>query len=173
LDPQRFTRGMPVEPDDLDPVMVRRLKSDLLKLGVSQFPTRDIEPIILADLPPNTPELVLSARLDDYRNWCEAGLQGTSLGKARFLMSGLQQRLLSSVPAFARSLRKHLETLKRHRDQAAPFASDGAAALMANAASAAFKTMTQLLIAQPRRSPRKFARERSIAAYRSDVMTAL
>jgi hypothetical protein len=27
LDPQRFTRGMPVTPRDLDPVMVRRIAS--------------------------------------------------------------------------------------------------------------------------------------------------
>jgi superfamily II DNA or RNA helicase len=29
LDPQRFTRGVEVRPRDLEPVMVRRLKSDL------------------------------------------------------------------------------------------------------------------------------------------------
>ena len=33
LDPQRFTRGVDVRPTDLDPVMVRRLKSDLRRLG--------------------------------------------------------------------------------------------------------------------------------------------
>jgi hypothetical protein len=133
LDPQRFTRGVPVEPEDLEPVMVRRLKSDLLKLRVSKFPIRDVKPIVLSDLPEDTPELVLSGLLDDYATWCEEGLHGTSLGKARFVMSGLQQRLLSSIPAFARSLRRHLETLKRHRDRAERAASDGAAALMAEA----------------------------------------
>jgi SNF2 family DNA or RNA helicase len=135
LDPQRFTRGVPVEPADLEPVMVRRLKSDLLKLGVSKFPHRVIEPIVLNGLPADTPELVLSELLDEYTTWCEEGLQGTALGKARFVMSGLQQRLLSSIPAFARSLRKHLETLKRHRSQAERAASEGAAALMASALS--------------------------------------
>jgi len=133
LDPQRFTRGVPVEPQDLEPVMVRRLKSDLLKLGVSKFPVRDVVPIILKDPPEDTPELVLSDLLDKYATWCEEGLQGTALGKARFVMSGLQQRLLSSIPAFGRSLRKHLETLKRQRSQAERTASEGAAALMAEA----------------------------------------
>jgi hypothetical protein len=133
LDPQRFTRGVPVEPEDLEPVMVRRLKTDLLRLRVAKFPIRDVKPIVLSDLPGDTPELVLAGLLDDYRTWCESGLQGTSLGEARFVMSGLQQRLLSSVPAFARSLRKHLETLKRHRDQAERSASNGAPALMAEA----------------------------------------
>jgi SNF2 family DNA or RNA helicase len=134
LDPQRFIRGVPVEPEQLEPVMVRRLKNDLLKLRVSKFPTRDVDPIVLSDLPDDTPELVLSGLLDDYRSWCETGLQGTELGKARFVMSGLQQRLLSSIPAFARSLRKHLETLQRDRDHAARAAPEGAAGLMAQAA---------------------------------------
>ncbi|MCO6048378.1 DISARM system SNF2-like helicase DrmD [Mesorhizobium sp. RP14(2022)] len=117
LDPQRFTRGVPVEPDDLEPVMVRRLKSDLLKLKVSKFPERRVEPILIDGLPADAPELILSEMLERYRSWCETGLQGTALGQARFLMSGLQQRLLSSIPAFARTLRRHLETLKRHRDR--------------------------------------------------------
>jgi ERCC4-related helicase len=132
LDPQRFTRGVPVEPAHLEPVMVRRLKSDLLKLGVAKFPIREIEAIVLKDLPADTPELALSGRLDSYRDWCETGLQGTSLGEVRLVLSGLQQRLLSSVPAFARSLRKHLETLKRHRDRAERSAPAGAAALLAD-----------------------------------------
>jgi hypothetical protein len=135
LDPQRFTRGVPVEPEHLEPVMVRRLKSDLLKLNVSKFPYRDVEPIDLVNLPVDTPELVLSALLDEYRNWCETGVQGTELGKARLVMSGLQQRLLSSIPAFARSLRKHLETLKRHRNLASLRSPEGAATLMAEAPS--------------------------------------
>ena len=33
LDPQRFTRGVPVVPSDLDPIMVRRLKADLTAAG--------------------------------------------------------------------------------------------------------------------------------------------
>jgi hypothetical protein len=135
LDPQRFTRGVPVEPAALEPVMVRRLKSDLLKLGVSKFPLRVVEPIVLRDLPADTPELVLSDLLDKYATWCEQGLHGTALGKARFVMSGLQQRQLSSIPAFYRSLRKHMETLKRHRDQAERAASEGAAALLAQSSN--------------------------------------
>ena len=35
LDPQRFTRGVPVRPSDLDPIAVRRLKDDLRQLGES------------------------------------------------------------------------------------------------------------------------------------------
>ena len=39
LDPQRFTRGVEIRPRDLDPVMVRRLKADLRRLGEA-FPER-------------------------------------------------------------------------------------------------------------------------------------
>ncbi|MGX1165767.1 SNF2 family DNA or RNA helicase [Bradyrhizobium sp. USDA 372] len=134
LDPQRFTRGVAVEPADLEPVMVRRLKSDLLKLHVSKFPKRNVEPIVLSGLPEDTPELVLSTLLDDYRSWCEIGLQGSSLARARFVMSGLQQRLLSSIPAYARSLRRHVDTLKRHLAHAEKerSASEASAGLMAS-----------------------------------------
>src|SRR5439155_3571034 len=108
LDSQRFTRGFAVEPDDLEPVMVRRLKSDLRRLGVAKFPERVIEPALIDGLPPDAPELVLATLLQDYKAWCESGLEGTSLTRTRFLISGLQQRLLSSIPAFARTLRRHI-----------------------------------------------------------------
>ena len=135
LDPQRFTRGFPVEPDDLEPVMVRRLKSDLRRLGVARFPRRIIEPAVIDGLSPDAPELVLATLLQAYRDWCEAGLQGTSLARARFVFSGLQQRLLSSIPAFARTLRRHLTTLQRYRDKADVRAgSDAAPALLAQGA---------------------------------------
>jgi hypothetical protein len=65
LDPQRFTRGVPVKPRDLDPVMVRRLKSDLRHFGET-FPERKVEPIHISGLPSNTPELVLSQMLAAY-----------------------------------------------------------------------------------------------------------
>src|SRR5216684_3683584 len=65
LDPQRFTRGVPVKPRDLDPVMVRRLKSDLRYFGET-FPERKVEPIYISGLPSNAPELVLSKMLTAY-----------------------------------------------------------------------------------------------------------
>src|SRR5215218_10454368 len=47
LDPQRFTRGVPVRSRDLDKVMVRRLKSDLRTFG-ERFPERIVEPVTIA-----------------------------------------------------------------------------------------------------------------------------
>lgn len=135
LDPQRFTRGVPVEPDELEPVMVRRLKTDLRSLGVARFPRRIIEPAVIDGLPPDAPELVLAGLLQEYKQWCEAGLQGAALGRVRLLLSGLQQRLFSSIPAFARTLRRHLATLQRHRGDARQVSPiDAAVALIAQGA---------------------------------------
>ena len=100
LDPQRFTRGIAVEPADLEPVMVRRLKEDLRRLGEA-FPERRVEPIVIDGLPPDAPELQLAKMLADY--WAEAG---ASAG-GRFLLAILQQRLFSSLGAFQRTLRAH------------------------------------------------------------------
>jgi hypothetical protein len=65
LDPQRFTRGVEVRPRDLEPVMVRRLKSDLRRLGEA-FPERRIEAIPISGLPADAPELDLARRLAAY-----------------------------------------------------------------------------------------------------------
>lgn len=123
LDPQRFTRGVPVRPSDLDPVIVRRLKADLRQLGES-FPERVVEPIVLAGLPESTPELVLARKLADYEDLRErriSELPRSEAAQARLIFSGLQQRLLSSVAAFAKTLSVHRRTLDKllHRAESA------------------------------------------------------
>jgi hypothetical protein len=62
---QRFARGVEVRPRDLEPVMVRRLKSDLRRLGEA-FPERTVERISIAGLPKDAPELDLWQKLADY-----------------------------------------------------------------------------------------------------------
>ncbi|MCC6875710.1 MAG: DEAD/DEAH box helicase, partial [Sandaracinaceae bacterium] len=42
LDPNRFTRGVDVDPSAREAVMVRRLKEDLRRLGRESFPRRDV-----------------------------------------------------------------------------------------------------------------------------------
>ncbi len=116
LDPQRFTRGVPVRPRDLAPVMVRRLKSDLRRLDPSSFPERIVAPVIIEGLPADAPELVLAESLARYgalREQRIGRLGRRSAAQARIVFSGLQQRLLSSVAAFERTLRVHRETLNR------------------------------------------------------------
>ncbi|MCB1470442.1 MAG: DEAD/DEAH box helicase, partial [Rhizobiaceae bacterium] len=112
LDPQRFTRGIEVKAKDLEPVMVRRLKEDLRKLG-HKFPERLIDPIVIDGLPPDAPELRLAAMLDEYRS----GNMGGS--RARFMFANLQQRLFSSIAAFDRTLRTHLRALQRRQESLA------------------------------------------------------
>lgn len=115
LDPQRFTRGVPVRPRDLDPVMVRRLKADLRHFG-ERFPARVIEPIRLSGLPKDAPELVLPRMLAAYSETIRArasALPPREAGNARLAIVGLQQRLLSSIAAFAHTLEVHLRGLRR------------------------------------------------------------
>jgi ERCC4-related helicase len=118
LDPQRFTRGVEVRPKDLEPVMVRRLKADLRRLGEA-FPERIIEAIRIAGLPENAPELELARRLGAYgdlRMSRIAGLPAQKRSMAKLAFVGLQQRLLSSVAAFLRTLKAHRATLQRVLD---------------------------------------------------------
>ncbi len=115
LDPQRFTRGVEVRPKDLQPIMIRRLKSDLRRLGEA-FPERIIQAIPLAGLPEDTPELDLARRLADYgalRMQRIALLPPQKAAMAKLAFVGLQQRLLSSVAAFAKTLTVHQATLQR------------------------------------------------------------
>ena len=115
LDPQRFTRGLAVKPADLEPVMVRRLKSDLRALGEA-FPERVVEPVVIDGLPEDAPELVLAAMLAEYRALRErriAALPAAKRAQGRLAFVGLQQRLLSSVPAFSRTLAVHIASLDR------------------------------------------------------------
>jgi hypothetical protein len=98
----------------------RRLKEDLREepsIGAG-FPRRIVQQIDLDGLPEDAPELVLSQLLDQYRRLRETRMHGESRRKqtiAALLITGLQQRLLSSVEAFARTLRLHRRTVERKR----------------------------------------------------------
>jgi SNF2 family DNA or RNA helicase len=120
LDPQRFCRGVPVKSKKLlDDVMVRRLKEDIRQVQ-GGFPKREVKQIDIDGLPSSAPELRLSVLLDEYRQLREERLQGESKRKqavASLLISGLQQRLLSSIEAFARTLRVHRRTIDKQRQQ--------------------------------------------------------
>jgi len=116
LDPYRFTRGVPVRGKRvLEDVMVRRLKEDIRQIQ-GGFPKRQIERVVIDGLPDDAPELVLSRLLDEYRSRREERFASTSRraqAAAGLLVVGLQQRLLSSTEAFARSLRVHRATVER------------------------------------------------------------
>jgi superfamily II DNA or RNA helicase len=116
LDPYRFTRGVKVRGKrTLDAVMVRRLKEDIRSVQ-GGFPQRLVIPIVIDNLPGDAPEIALSRLLDEYRQAREARFASASRGaqaSAGLLVVGLQQRLLSSIEAFARSLAVHRKTVER------------------------------------------------------------
>lgn len=132
LDPQRFTRGIPASPLQRDRVMVRRLKSDLKELGTEHFPRRHILRLELLhgeagwrcetfdsldaegaplrqELGDAEPfELELAEKLHEYGR-----LAKISRRSGRVVLVRLQQRLLSSVEAFCRTLRLHAQHVAR------------------------------------------------------------
>jgi hypothetical protein len=139
LDPQRFMRGVPVEgPEQLRPVMVRRLKRDIKALTDEALPARRVVQVDLLRegdawlatiAGTGTPakeigrgpaiELELAELLAEY-----TALVAPRTKAQKLVFIGLQKRLLSSVAAFARTLGKH----------AAKFDTDIAPQLAASAA---------------------------------------
>ncbi len=122
LDPYRFTRGVKVRKAALDDVMVRRLKEDIRTVQ-GGFPKREVVRIPIEGLSEDSPELSLSRLLDEYRSAREARLASSSRkaqAAAGLLVVGLQQRLLSSTEAFARSLRVHRATVERQWNNQEP-----------------------------------------------------
>ncbi|XXY15448.1 DISARM system SNF2-like helicase DrmD [Sorangium sp. So ce216] len=121
LDPQRFTRGIPLdEPQrQLEPIMVRRLKSDLREVKVA-FPRRDVRQITLDGLPDDAPELVLSRMLEQYRELRARRLTRASRSAqaaAGLLDISLQKRLLSSIEALRCTLLTHRDSLRKAREK--------------------------------------------------------
>jgi SNF2 family DNA or RNA helicase len=123
LDPARFVRGVPFEPGDLDTVLVRRLKDDLRRIG-EEFPERIVEALSVpkGSLSADTPELELSRLLQKYRKQREqrliqGGATKRQLNADRLVITNLQKRLLSSIEAFARTLKVHRRSLDQKQEQ--------------------------------------------------------
>lgn len=132
LDPARFVRGVPFEPADLDTVLVRRLKDDLRRIG-EEFPERIVEPLKVpkGSLAANTPELELSRLLQQYRKQREQrlireGANNRQLNADRLVITNLQKRLLSSIEAFAKTMKVHRRSLAEKQEQRrTPWGSSG------------------------------------------------
>jgi len=111
LDPQRFVRGVKVLKSHLEDVMVRRLKSDIRALS-GGFPERIVSQIDIDHLPEDSPELVLVEMLDRYQRLRSEQVKNEKKhirNRSLIVFSHLQQRLLSSPEAFARTIAKHAE----------------------------------------------------------------
>ena len=122
LDPQRFLRGVKVLKSNLDAVMVRRLKDDLRDVLGEGFAVRKVVQVDIRGLPADAPELRLSRLLDEYRETRLLRLAGASKreqAEAMLVVSHLQQRLLSSIEAFARTLAVHRRTMERVWEESA------------------------------------------------------
>ncbi len=110
LDPQRFCRGVPVQSvKELEAVMVRRLKDDLRKLQ-GGFPDRKVVEVPIAGLNADDPQLLLPQLLEEYRQAREDRLKNAPRSvqaASGLVLCSLQKRLLSSIEAFASTLRVH------------------------------------------------------------------
>jgi ERCC4-related helicase len=106
LDPQRFTRGVPIDGDSgaLSQVMVRRLKRDLRDAKLGTFPMRRV---VRVAIPGDHEELRLARLLGQYTE-----LMRPKKGRGQLVFINLQKRLLSSVEAFSRTLEAHAEQIE-------------------------------------------------------------
>jgi len=115
LDPHRFTRGVKPTKENLDAIMVRRVKEDIRQIQ-GGFPKREIVEEQIDGLPEDAPELALAALLAEYSELGLEQLEGAdkrSQSSFKLAISGLQQRLFSSIDGFARTLAKHRSGLDK------------------------------------------------------------
>lgn len=117
LDPQRFTRGVKVVKSNLDAVMVRRLKEDVREVS-GGFPKRRVEQVDLdaSWAASDAPEIELSRLLNEYRAVRAERLKDETKSiqaRGALVISHLQQRLLSSIEAFARTLAVHRRSMEK------------------------------------------------------------
>lgn len=110
LDDQRFARNILPDEKQLNQVMIRRLKSDLVDAaGNLLYAQRKLQTLAV---PYTAEERTIHQKLNDFCASREksAGDAGSSLGTA-FINQLLKKRLFSSPAAFASTLEKHIATL--------------------------------------------------------------
>ena len=118
LDHQRFARGIPPNPNALQQIMVRRLKSEIVGWdGKSRFPDRILQ-VIEVDYTDGEREA--HALLQHYTELRQARARDPAQRTATdFVLKLLKKRLFSSPAAFLHTLNKHGETLQA-QDKTAP-----------------------------------------------------
>ena len=106
LDPLRFNRGPTLNKTQLDAVMVRRLKDEMVDaLGRRRFPKRLVEPIASVKL--DKTGRVLFDELDRYIKLRTARATAADRFPVKFALTLLKKRLLSSPKAFEHSINVH------------------------------------------------------------------
>ena len=112
LDDRRFARTVRPNRKQLDRVMVRRLKTDLVDAnGNPIYPTRRLIPL---EVHYTDEERKIHGMLQRYTKSRIARLRGTRyLFGTEFVLKLLKKRLFSSPAAFRRTLVKYIESLER------------------------------------------------------------
>ena len=113
LDNQRFARGIEPDRQQLQLVMVRRMKSELPPQfdGTSRFPKRHIQAIEVAY---TDEEKRAHACLQEYTELRQQNPKDAIERYAtEFMMKMLKKRLFSSPAAFLLTLERHLKTLEK------------------------------------------------------------
>ena len=125
LDSQRFARGVPPDKNQLQVVMVRRLKQELPPKwdGSPRFPQRRLEAISVAYTPE---EQQASSQLNRYTQLRrKAAKDKVEQTATEFVLKLLKKRLFSSPAAFLTTLEQHQKSLtsatrKRKRSLSKP-----------------------------------------------------
>lgn len=121
LDNQRFARGVAPDRNQLDAVMVRRLKQEIQEWdGSPRFPARK-----LIAIPINYPVLEhqVHANLKLYtQSRCKGALGNIEKYATEFVLKLLKKRLFSSPEAFAITLAQHEQSLTNARRRNASIA---------------------------------------------------
>jgi SNF2 family DNA or RNA helicase len=115
LDNQRFARGTSPDRNQLNSVMVRRLKSELPlnRWGEPRFAKRDIEPL---EVPYTDEEKRIHAALREYTRMRHGrAAEGAEQFATDFVLKTLKKRLFSSPAAFAITLAQHEKSLQTAR----------------------------------------------------------
>lgn len=113
LDNQRFARGIEPDRQQLQLIMVRRMKSELPPQfdGTPRFPKRYIQAI---EVDYTDEEKLAHAWLQEYTNLRQQNPKDTVERYAtEFMMKMLKKRLFSSPAAFLLTLEQHLKTLEK------------------------------------------------------------
>lgn len=131
LDPRRFDKNVEPTRDEIDRVMVRRLKADIRLVDpTAPFPERDLH---AAEVRYHAHEAEAYDRLLDYLDRLNSLNQNRPAAKtsARFVGETLRKRLLSSPAAFATTIVQHHSTLtaKGHNLADGPVSGSGPASV--------------------------------------------
>lgn len=110
LDEYRFRHENDITPEELDDLMIRRLKEDMYETdGTPMFPEKNIETLPV-DFTPAERELYedVTEYISEYYNLASRD-ENNVVG---FAMAIYQKRLVSSIHAIRRSLKQRMETIQ-------------------------------------------------------------